>query len=121
VVAKVRERLAVSKQTTHKFQMERFGLKKLDEVEGKEQYRVEISNKFAALENLDDDGNINIAWETIRENIKISAKESVGYYELKKHTPWFDEGCTKLLDQRKQVKLQWLQQWFPNFFGSRRP
>jgi hypothetical protein len=27
------------------------------------------------------------AWETIRENIKISAKESLGYYELKKHKP----------------------------------
>jgi hypothetical protein len=28
---------------------------------------------------------------------------------LKKHKPWFDEGCSKLLDQRKQDKLQWLQ------------
>jgi hypothetical protein len=53
--------------------------------------------------------DINKAWETIREYIKISAKESPGYYELKKHKPWFDEGCSKLLDQRKQVKLQWLQ------------
>jgi hypothetical protein len=47
---------------------------------------------------------------TIKENIKISAKESLGYFELKKkHKPWFDEGCSKLLDQRKQAKLQWLQ------------
>jgi hypothetical protein len=23
--------------------------------------------------------------------------------------PWFDEECSKLLDQRKQAKLQWLQ------------
>jgi hypothetical protein len=28
---------------------------------------------------------------------------------LKKHKPWFDKGCSKLFDQRKQVKLQWLQ------------
>jgi hypothetical protein len=28
---------------------------------------------------------------------------------LKKHKPWFDEGCSELLDQRKQAKLQWLQ------------
>jgi hypothetical protein len=28
--------------------------------------------------------------EMIRENIKISAKESLGYCELKKHKPWFD-------------------------------
>jgi hypothetical protein len=51
--------------------MERFNLKKLNRVEGKEQYRAEISKRFAALENLD----INRAWETIRENIKISANE----------------------------------------------
>jgi hypothetical protein len=40
------------------------------------------------------------------ENIKIKAEENLGYYELKKHTPWFDEGCLKLLDQRKQAALQ---------------
>jgi hypothetical protein len=32
--------------------MERLNLKKLNEVEGKEQYRSEISDRFAALENL---------------------------------------------------------------------
>jgi hypothetical protein len=32
--------------------MERFNLKKLREVERKERYRVEISSRFAALENL---------------------------------------------------------------------
>jgi hypothetical protein len=40
---------------------------------------------------------------------KVSAKENVGYYELRKHKPRFDEGCSKLLYQRKQAKLQWLQ------------
>jgi hypothetical protein len=33
--------------------MERFNLKKLNEVDGKEQYWVEISNRFPALENSD--------------------------------------------------------------------
>jgi hypothetical protein len=51
---------------------------------------------------------INSAWETIRKNIKISVKESLSYLELKKHKPWFDEGCSKLVYQRKQSKLQWL-------------
>jgi hypothetical protein len=52
VVAKIRERLAVNKQGSHKFHMEGFNLKKLNEVEGKEKYRVEVSNRFAALEDL---------------------------------------------------------------------
>jgi hypothetical protein len=89
--------------------MERFNLKKLNEVEGKEQYHTEISNTFSALENLDAEMDINRAWETIRDNIKISAKQSLGYNELKKHKPWFNEGCSKILDQRKQLELRWLK------------
>jgi hypothetical protein len=48
VTANVRERLAVSKQRTYRFHMEKFNLKKLNEVDGKE-----VSNKLAALEDLD--------------------------------------------------------------------
>jgi hypothetical protein len=80
VVAKVRERLAMNKQGSQRFDMERFNLKKLNDVEGKDKYRVEVSNKFAALEDLDNEVEINSAWETIRENIKLSAKQSLGYY-----------------------------------------
>jgi hypothetical protein len=40
---------------------------------------------------------------------KVSATESLVYYELKQHTPWFHNGCSLLLDQRKQAKLQRLQ------------
>jgi hypothetical protein len=61
------------------------------------------------LEDLEAEMEINSAWETIRENIQISAKDSLGYFELKKHKPWFDEGCSELLDKRKEAKLQWLQ------------
>jgi hypothetical protein len=67
VVAKVRERLAVSKRIVKKMDVERFNLKLLNEEEVKEQYQVTIKNKFAALKNLDDNGDINRAWETIRE------------------------------------------------------
>jgi hypothetical protein len=28
---------------------------------------------------------------------------------LKKHKPWFNEGCSELLDRRKQARLHWLQ------------
>jgi hypothetical protein len=86
--------------------MERFNLKKLNEVEDKEKYHVEVPNRFKALEDLDAEVEINTIWETIRENINILAKESLGYYKLKQHKIWFDEGCSELLDHRKQAKLQ---------------
>jgi len=47
-----------------------------------------------------------MAWENIKENIKTSAKESLGLHELKQHKPWFDEECLGFLDQRKQAKIQ---------------
>jgi hypothetical protein len=60
VVAKVRERLEMNKQT-HRIHMESFNPKKLSEVEGKERCRLEILNRFAALENLDTEGYVNKA------------------------------------------------------------
>jgi hypothetical protein len=74
VVAKVRDRPAVSKQLPHRFDMERFNLRNLNDVDSKEQFRVEVSRRFAVLEDLNTEVEINTAWETIRENIKISAK-----------------------------------------------
>jgi hypothetical protein len=40
----------------------------------KEHCRIEISNRFAVLQNLDDDGEINRAWETISEKTKFQRK-----------------------------------------------
>ena len=39
------------------------------------QYQIAISNRFAALDNLNDSEDINKAWENIKENTKTSAKE----------------------------------------------
>jgi hypothetical protein len=61
--------------------MERFNLKTLNEMEGKEQHCVEISNRFVSLENLDAEVDSNRTWES------ISAEEDLVYYELKKHKP----------------------------------
>jgi hypothetical protein len=105
VVEKVKGRLDSNKKRSQKFDMEKFNPKKLKEEEGKENVR----NAFTALEDLDAEVDIYSAWEMITANIKISAEEGLGYYELKKQKPWFDEGYTELLDQRKQAKLQWLQ------------
>ena len=75
----------------------------------RKRYQFEVSNRFAALENLSDSEDISRARENIKENIKTSAKESLGPHELKQHIPWFDEECLFLLDQRNQAKMQWVQ------------
>jgi hypothetical protein len=61
------------------------------------------------LENLDNDGDINRAWENIKKSIQTSARESLGLHESKQHKPWFDEEYLGFLDRRKQAKMQWMQ------------
>ena len=67
------------------------------------QYQIEITNRSAALENVSDDEDINRAWESIKETIKNSAKQSLGLQEMKQHKPWFDEECLGIFDQRNAV------------------
>ena len=59
VVVEVRERLAVSKQAPQRFDGERFNLRKRNELEVRKRYQIETTNRFAALENLSDDEDIN--------------------------------------------------------------
>ena len=61
------------------------------------------------MENLNKDEDIHRTWEKIKENIKTSAKESLGVHECKQHKPWFDEECLGFLDQRKRAKMQCVQ------------
>jgi hypothetical protein len=69
----------------------------------------EISNRFTALESLDESFDVNNTWRSIRANIKTSAKGNLGYLKLKHNKPWFDDKHSKLIDQQEQVKLQWLK------------
>ena len=76
VVANVRDKLAISKQAAQKFDGERFNLRKQNDLEVRQQYQIEITNRFAALESLSDDDNINRTWENLKKNIKTSDRES---------------------------------------------
>jgi hypothetical protein len=80
----VSETLAVSKQAAQKRDTERLNLKKLNEGDVKEQQQDTIRNKSAALENLQDSGDINRASGNSRENIKIRLMRDC---ESKQHKP----------------------------------
>ena len=109
MVSKFRERFVLSKQAAQKCDGERFNLRKLNELQVRKQYQIQITNRFAGLENLSDCEDIDRAWENIQKNNKTSAKESLGLHELKQHKPWFFEECLGFLDQGKQAQMQWLQ------------
>jgi hypothetical protein len=47
----------------------------------------ELSKRFAGFKSLNDSKDINRAWENIEENMKISAKETLGLFRWKQYKP----------------------------------
>jgi hypothetical protein len=56
--------------------MKCFGLQKLNEVGSKEKYRVEVSNRIAALEDLDGEIENNTIWDDWREYQNSNQRKS---------------------------------------------
>ena len=77
MVAKCRERLAVSKKAAQKFNGERFNLRKLNELEVRKQYQIEITNRFATLEILSNGEDISRVGRTLK---RISKPQLKGLY-----------------------------------------
>jgi hypothetical protein len=69
VVERCMERLRGSKQAAQEFDMQRFDLKMLNDVEVRGQHQVKISNRFAAFENMDDNVDTSIGPGKIFERI----------------------------------------------------
>jgi hypothetical protein len=73
------ESLSIGKEVAKNFNVKRFYLKNINEMDSKEKYEAKISKRFPALGDLDNDVDKNRDWEIARENIKILVKENLGY------------------------------------------
>ncbi|KAJ4427064.1 hypothetical protein ANN_26863 [Periplaneta americana] len=93
-IVKLREKLSVAKRVEQQINIRRFNIPKFKDEETKQNYQLDISNRFATLESPDEvekELDVNSVWENIRDRIKIAAEQSIGYSETKKKKPWFDE------------------------------
>ena len=79
--------MVVSNHVVQNLDRETYNLGKLNVLKVMKQYQIAIINRFAALENLSDNEDINRAWKNFKETIKTSAKESLGLRVLKQHEP----------------------------------
>ena len=52
-------------------------MRKLNKPEVREHYQIETKNRFAALENVNDEEDVNSTWEHIKMNIHTSAEKSL--------------------------------------------
>ena len=84
MVAKFRARLSVSKQEAQKFDLEKFNLGKLSEVGVRELCQIKTSNSFSV-----DSEDTSRPGKNIKQNIRVSAKESLGLYEQKQAKVWW--------------------------------
>jgi len=57
------------------------------ELEVRKEYQIMISDRVAALENLNVSKDINMAWENLKTRSKTSAKGTLHQSELKQHKP----------------------------------
>ena len=57
----------MSKQAAQKLDVEGFNLGKLSELEVRKQFQSKISNRLAALENLNDSKDTKRSWEDIKD------------------------------------------------------
>jgi hypothetical protein len=64
--------LTVSKEAAQSFDGEIFNLRKLNELEVRKEYQIEITKRFPTLENLTDDEDISSAWENMKKKIETS-------------------------------------------------
>ena len=97
---------------TDRTEAEKFETEKLKDEEVRNTCQALVSNKFSALENLDemeDIEDVNKIWVTLREKIISSAKESIGCVGKIKNKPRFDDECADLVKQRQQARIEWLQ------------
>jgi hypothetical protein len=73
-------------------------------MEIRKQYQIQISNCFAAVRNVNDrEKKIGLV-ENIRENVKITAKETLSLYEKKQHIPiLYSNECTMSQDVTSSI------------------
>ena len=80
----------------------------------KQEYAIEINNKFEILENLDDedsiDNNINVKWENIKIIIKETKQQLIEKDEGTEtfKNKWYDEECKFAREEMKKAREKWL-------------
>jgi hypothetical protein len=74
------------------------------ELEIRKLYQIEISNRCAALENLNDSEDRHRAWRNTDGNIKISAKDSLCQYQHRQYKTLFDKEHPQFLIKGSTLK-----------------
>jgi hypothetical protein len=104
----IRARIQLKLRAVKKVQRRRkFTVYKLKQAEVEEAFRLELRNRFSALENIDDENNIDKKWEKIRDCFTSTATETLGYRKNVKEE-WLTSETWNLISERKKIKSKML-------------
>ena len=109
VIARVKIRLKVNRGSRNERKM-RFDTERLKENDIKEEYQLELRNRFSVLaEERGEAEDVNQRWRDIEQAVKDVAEETIGYIEGTRRQHWFDDECRRAAHERKQARINHLQ------------
>ena len=80
-----------------------FDINKLKDAEMRQQYSIEVSNRFASLPDTE---NIEERWESFKSAVHDAAKATIGYRRGTRKEQWISQETWSLIDERKETKLK---------------
>ena len=111
VIGKVKAKLKmVRSPRTERAQW--FDVEKLKDQQIRTEYQLNLSNRFAILDQLEEENeeeNVQITWNDIKNGIREAAEDTVGFREQTNRNAWFDDECWRAIDQRKKAQQKCLQ------------
>ena len=102
VVGSVRMKLKTSKSRVTRSLKPRVDL--LQKTQIREQYQLEMTNRFSLLE----EENLDIGWEEVKTVINETAQEILGTTRQERRAPWFDNECKEAAANRRKCRREWI-------------
>jgi hypothetical protein len=100
LVGKLRVKIAAQKQRSQRNR--RFNVEKLKQNETREEFSIALSNRFQALEGLDD-ASIEGKWKQVKECYTKVCEETLGF-KKKQQKAWLSVDTWNLVEERKALK-----------------
>ena len=76
-----------------------------------DKFKTQLKQKLieGMTENEDADNGINKHWDIIKNAVKSTTEEIIGYKQSYKRGGWFDNECRQILDDRNKTRMMMLQ------------
>ena len=97
-------RLRLKKQRPCQHHRTRYNVSFLKEENIKQEFKLELTNRFKALEDLEENDNIDAQWEAIKKAWNSTCQQILGVNRYQ-NKPWISDSTVKEIKKRKDLKI----------------